>query len=368
MPTPSITPPARPASRLSAPPAAERILVVRLGAVGDVVRTRVAFSGLRALFPHARIEWLVEDRAADALDGLDGLDAVVLVPRRQLARVVAPRTLRALRDLVRDLRNRRYDLAVDFHGILKSALLVYASGTPIRVGYGRRFAREGSHLFYNHPLDLEPSHLSRFERNAALVQYLGGEVPDRAPPLRLPPEAERELADASLPPEPVVIHPGTSPSTRHKRWIASRFGEVARRLRQERGWPSVVTWGGVSGERECAEEVVRAAAGAATLGPPTPRLSHLLTLLSRGRLFIGCDSGPMHLAALAGRPLVVLYGPTDPVENAPFPGVPSRVLRRDVGCNPCREGCPVPACMEAIGVDEVVQAAVEVVAGPGGVG
>jgi lipopolysaccharide heptosyltransferase I len=341
---------------------ATRILVVRLGAVGDVVRTRVAFAGLRDLYPRATIEWLVEDRAVDALDGIIGLDAVLPVPRRRLSPLRGARSLRLLGDLVRDLRARRYDLAVDFHGILKSALLVRASGTPIRVGYDLGFAREGSHLFYNHRVRVRPAHLSRFERNAALVGYLGGDVPDRPPPLLLGREAERDLERASIPADPVVMHPGTSEATRYKRWLAQRFARVARRLQDEHGWPSVVTWGPVRGERECAEEIVSAANGAATLGPPTPSAAHLLALLARARLFIGCDSGPMHLAALARRPLVVLYGATDPVENAPFPGVPSRVVRHDVGCNPCREGCPVRVCMDAIGVEEVVVAAGEVVA------
>ena len=364
MSTLSSTPLASLATRLSEPPPAARILLVRLGAVGDVVRTRIAFAGLRELYPRATLEWLVEDRAADALDGIVGLDAILRVPRRKLSPLRGARSLRLLGDLVRDLRARRYDLAVDFHGILKSALLVRASSTPNRVGYDRGFAREGSHHFYNHRVRICPAHLGRFERNAALVRYLGGDVPERPPPLRLAPEVEQDLERASIPAESVVMHAGTSEATRYKRWPAQRFARVARRLREEHGWPTLVTWGPVPGERERAEEVVSAADGAATLGPPTPSVAHLLALLSRARVFVGCDSGPMHLAALARRPLVVLYGATDPVENAPFSGVPSRVLRHDVGCNPCREGCPVRVCMDAIGVEEVVAAVAEVVAAP----
>ncbi len=356
--------PSGPGQRLAKPPPADRILVIRLGAIGDVVRTRFAFAGLRDLYPHARIEWLVEDRSADALDAIVGLDAIVSVPRARLSFLGAPRVVPPL---VRDLRARRYDLALDFHGILKSALLARASGTPVRVGYDRPFAREGSPLFYTHRVRLRPRHLSRFERNAALVRYLGGDAPHAPPALLRSDSVERELRLTSLPSDPVVIHPGTSPGTRYKRWPAARFGQVAERLREERGWRSVVTWGAVPGERQAAEEVVVRSAGAATLAPPTPSIAHLLALLCRARLFIGCDSGPLHLATLAGRPLVVLYGPTDPIENAPFPGVPSRILRHDVGCNPCREGCPRPVCMEAIQVDEVVRAAAAVVAGLPGV-
>jgi ADP-heptose:LPS heptosyltransferase len=332
--------------------------------VGDVVRTRLAFAWLRDLYPRARIEWLVEDRAADALDGILGLDAILRVPRRELSALRPARSLRLLRELVRELRRRRYDLAVDFHGILKSALLIRASGTPNRVGYARGFAREWSHLFYNHRVRIEPAHLSRFERNGALVRYLGGRTPEKPPPIHLSPEDERKLDAASLPREPVVMHPGTSPATLYKRWIPARFGQVAQHLRERHGWSTVVTWGPVAGERDRAEEVVAHSEGAAMLGPPTPTVAELLSLLSRAKLFVGCDSGPMHLAALVGRPLVVLYGATDPVENAPLPGVPSRVLRKDVGCNPCREGCPVRTCMEAIEVEEVLSAASEVVAAP----
>jgi ADP-heptose:LPS heptosyltransferase len=137
---------------------------------------------------------------------------------------------------------------------------------------------------------------------------------------------------------------------------------VARGL-AETGLRSVVTWGPVAGERECAERVVAAAAGAAQLGPRTQSLGVLMRLLGRASVFIGSDSGPMHLASLAGRPIVAIFGPTDPIENAPFPGLPVRLVRADVGCNPCREGCPTRSCMAAVGAAEVLAAARELIAG-----
>jgi lipopolysaccharide heptosyltransferase I len=328
--------------------------------MGDVVRTRFAFAGLRALYPEAEIDWLVDDRAAAALDGIVGLDRVVRLPRRALRASHPLRTLRVLRGFRTVLEARHYDLCVDFHGILKSGLLAWISRAPVRIGYGRPAAREGAQLFLTHRVR-PPAHVSRFERNAALVRALGGRVPDERPPLALPAEIEQELADRAR--GVVALHPGTSASTLYKRWDPERYAELAARLRKAEGYASLVTWAGAS-ERATAEEVVAASEGAASLAPPTPSVAHLLALLRQARAFVGNDSGPMHIATLAGIPVVALFGPTDPVENCPFSGVPTRMLRHDVGCNPCREGCPARTCMSAIEVDEVVRAVRELIAAP----
>jgi len=353
--------PAQLLNPLSRPPRAERILVIRLGALGDVVRTRFAFPGLRALYPEARIDWLVEDRAAVGLTGIVGLDGVIEVPRSALRWHRPLDGWRRLSQLLAELRATRYDLALDFHGILKSSLFAWQARVPMRVGYDGAFAREGSERFLTHRAAVRPAHLSRFERNAALVRFLGGRVSLAAPPaLELPEPARRAVE--GLPQNAVVLHPGTSASTRYKRWDPERYASLAERLRERIGAPSVVTWGPVEGERECAEWVVKRASGAAFLAPETASLAEFLALLSRARLFVGGDSGPLHLACLAGVPVVALFGPTDPTENALFPGVPSRMLRQDVGCNPCRRGCPARSCMQSVSVEEVVKAALGLVA------
>ncbi len=359
MPPALLAEPAVPRARVlnprPAPPPAARILVIRLGALGDVVRTRFAFAGLRELYPAARIEWLVEDRAAPGLAGIRGLDEIVRLPRAAL-RVTRPLALlRGLREVVADLRERAYDLSVDFHGIAKSALLARAARIPVRAGLAAPLGREGSALWLTDAAQVDRAHLSRFERNAALVRFLGGEVPSRVPPLDLPGESAIDPGLDSY----WVVHPGTSESTLYKRWPASRWAEVCQRLADKAGGRALVTWGPVAGERESAEQVVEAARDAAVLAPATPSIESLLGLLGGARLFLGSDSGPMHLAALAGTPIVVVFGPTDPVENAPFDGVPARVVREDVGCNPCREGCPARSCMAAVEAERVVAAALE---------
>jgi len=331
------------------------VLVIRLGALGDVVRTRFAFAGVRALYPRAHIEWLVEDRAAAGLVGLPGLDGRVEVPRRKLRARHPSVALATLRGFAAQLRERRYDLSIDFHGVFRSGFLAWAARIPVRVGYGPPVAKEGSHWFQTLRAPVRAAHVSRFERNAALVRFLGGEVPEHPNVLAL--DATLAPALAALPERFALIHPGTSPKTTYKRWEAEHFAAVARGLHERAGVTSLVAFGPVAGEREAARAVVAAANGAAALAPATDSLAEFLALLARASLFVGCDSGPMHLATLAATPVVAIFGPTDPVENAPFAGVPSRIVRRDVGCNPCREGCPARACMRAVEPEAVMEAA-----------
>jgi ADP-heptose:LPS heptosyltransferase len=104
---------------------------------------------------------------------------------------------------------------------------------------------------------------------------------------------------------------------------------------------------------------VAASQGAATLAPRTPTLGDLASVFAASRLFIGSDSGPLHVASLVGTPVVQLMGPTDPVENAPWSGTPSRQVRLPVLCSPCRSGCPAATCMRSITPDAVLAAARE---------
>ena len=118
-----------------------------------------------------------------------------------------------------------------------------------------------------------------------------------------------------------------------------------------------MTWGPAPGERALAEAVVAAADGAAALAPVTGSLRELASLLAECRLFIGSDSGPLHVASLVGTPVVQLLGPTDPVENAPFVATPSRSVHEPVACSPCRRGCTAATCMALLTSEAICEAA-----------
>jgi len=351
----------------SCPPHAERILVIRLGAVGDVVRTLPAASALRAGYPSACLTWLVEPASADLLLGQPWIDEVLVFPRDLLAAALArgnlSRAARQAAGFVQRMRDKRFDLVVDFHAILKSAVLGWLCGAPRRVSYATPVAREGATLFATDRAKLVPGRRSRFERNLALVRYLGVGSQSAHCPLAIPPERLGAMDRAlGCGPAPVVFHPGTSDATPHKRWNAGGYAAVARSLAAEDGTRVLVTSGPAQDDRSFAEAVVRASAGAARLAPPTPSLLDLAALFARSRLYVGSDTGPMHVASLVGTPVLQLLGPTDPVENAPWSATPSRTVRIQIACNPCRRGCDAAACMRAISPEQVLDAARELTA------
>jgi ADP-heptose:LPS heptosyltransferase len=328
--------------------------------VGDVVRTLPAASALRRAFPGAQLAWLVEPPGASLLRAQPWLDEVLVFPRPELREALGGLRLRRaggiLRGFLRELRARRFDLVLDFHSIAKSGLLSRASGARRRVAYARPYGRELAWLFANATARLDPPRASRFERNAALVRFLGLEPRPAARPLAVD-GALGGSADLGPGPAPVVMHPGTSDHTPHKRWPPASYAAVARALAAETGAPCLVTCGPARDDRAAAEAVVAAAGGAARLAPPTRGLADLAALFARCRLYVGGDSGPLHVASLVGTPVVQILGPTDPVENAPWPGTPSRTVRVPVACSPCRRGCAAATCMRVVPPGAVVEAA-----------
>jgi 3-deoxy-D-manno-octulosonic-acid transferase/heptosyltransferase-1 len=341
--------------------------VIRLGAVGDVVRTLPAASAIRAAYPGAHIAWLVERASAGVLETQHWIDEVVVFPRETLRASLGglriPPFARELLGFLRELRNRRFDLVVDFHSILKSGLLAWASGAPLRVGYAAPFGRELSWLFHNSRAHLTPSHVSRFDRNEGLVRFLGIPVRPRQGSLRIDLHLAREMQAAlGSGPTPIVIHPGTSDATPHKRWTLEGYTRLARELFARDQVPSIVTVGPAQSDRPLAEALVKDSGGAARLAPPTPSLAHLAALFACARLYVGSDTGPMHVASLVGTPVVQILGPTDPIENAPFPGTLSRSVRVPVSCSPCRRGCAAATCMRVVLAEPVIAAARELLA------
>jgi lipopolysaccharide heptosyltransferase I len=303
-------------SRFAAPvggrAAPRRILIVRLGSMGDIIHALPVAAALRAAFPSAYIAWLVDARWSALVEQARGLDAVLCVPRDSWA---------GLRAGMARVRGEQFDCVVDVQGLYKSAILARLSGAPARVGFDHKSAREsGAAFFYN--VRVFPPHGHRIEKNVALAARLGAAfVPRELParqifPLQVPAEAEERLR-RSLCAQGVrgyfVLAPGGG--WRSKCWPAEKFGELHRRLAARTGWRGLISYG--PGELPLAQAVRQAA------GSPAPLvvdmdLPQLMAAMRGAQLFVGGDTGPLHLAVALGTPVVGLYGPTDPAQTGPY--------------------------------------------------
>jgi heptosyltransferase-1 len=345
----------------------ERLLIVRLSAMGDVIHTLPAVHFLRLAFPRAFIGWLIEERWAEFLcapgtprrgprSSLRPLvDEVHTVNLKEWGK--SPFSISTLQHAAKvwnDVRDAGYDAAVDLQGAMRSAVLARLSGA--HVVYGAAEPRESpASLWYTRKVVARGRHV--VEQNLSVAEAVAGDRVRRLP-VELPhdPQAEgrieRRLAELGVG-EFAILNPGAGWGA--KRWPVERYGEVARQL-ADLGVGSILNYG--PGE----EELVRAAEAASggTARAMSCSISELIALTRRARLFIGGDTGPMHLAAALRVPVVAIFGPTDPARNGPY-GTRSIVLRNeDSVTSHARRAAPDEGLL-AIGSDAVVSAARELI-------
>lgn len=305
---------------------ARRLLIVRLGAVGDVVRTLPLAHALRAADPAAHLGWLVEEPAAPLLRAIPCIDEVHVLPRRLLARAaLRPATwwpaARQSRELLTSLRRSRYEQVLDAHGTLKAALAARLAGAPV-TGFAPGGSKEMAHLMHDVSLPFPAVPMSRVDRALFLGAAAGllgdhpqasGETADFG--LDFPAARARVAAALGSDARPlVVLFPFASASGQAKRWPLARHVELGRRL-AERGARVLLAWGSPRESDEAARAVGRDPG--VEPAPPTD-LAELTELLRRARVLVTGDTGPMHLAAAVGTPVVALFGPSDPKVNRPW--------------------------------------------------
>jgi len=332
----------------------DRILVIKLSSIGDTIHAVPAVVALRKKFPGSRITWCAERRCSQLIAHLPAVDELIQVDTR------AWRRLRHLNGppgplaFLRSLRRHRFDLAIDFQGLIKSALIGLLARSGRRIGWARPHLRVPLARYgYGTRVSLEPGTDHVIDWCAALVKPLGITRVERRFPFQIPGEALRKVETALLPlgGQPfVVINPGGGWPT--KCWPAERYGELAVRIAAALKLGVVVTTG--PGE---APLVVRMKASGGDFVRLELDLLELAALAGRTRCFIGGDTGPMFVASAMGAPVVALYGPTDPRRNGPFH--PDDVaLHRRFPCSNCyRRTCPDAEhrCMD-FAVDEVLDA------------
>lgn len=340
------------------------ILAIRLSSFGDVLMTIPAVKALKDNYPQARITWLVEGSVGELLEYQRFIDEVIHFPRGFIQSSIKRGNLaaatREMKSFIGRLRKREYDLVVDFHGIIKSA----AFSTLVRgkriIGFGKTVAKEKSHLFYHERVDCQNRRLHKVERNMLIPRHLG--VQGGVPSINLvpPPDAE-SYVDDFLRGERITgpffaVNPFSSRGSRFKRWDLARYGQLIRGISARRLGQTVILWG--PGEKREAERLREISGTDVSLSCAT-NVPQLLALLKRAHMYIGGDTGMMHLATLAGTPVVAVFGPTDHEVNGPY-GTGHKVIRKDLPCSPCRnKDCSNRTCLEEISVDEVLAAVIE---------
>jgi lipopolysaccharide heptosyltransferase I len=337
-----------------------RILIVKLGSIGDVVHTLPSLAAIRKAIPDAEISWVVEHRAAEILRDNPILDRLIEVDTKALGRgLVSGETLRAPRQQLRQLRASAFDLALDFQGLLKSASIARLSGARRIFGFEKNSLREPASRFLLSKSIPISKNLHVIRKNLALVSgALGISVPRGADEMEFPiatdssNHAEARSAALMAGGEFALLNPGGGWPT--KLWSAERFGRLADELWTHHGLYSLVTHG--PGEEQLAETVLEASTSGKARAVSLS-LKGFYELAKRAQVYVGGDTGPTHLAIAAGTPIVGLFGPTEWWRNGSPRPADICVERVDIDCRTdChRRACSKWICMD-IEVSRVLQA------------
>ncbi|MFO8012468.1 MAG: lipopolysaccharide heptosyltransferase II [Phycisphaerae bacterium] len=312
-----------------------RTLIIKPSSMGDVVQALPVLTALKETHPRAHVSWLVAKAFAGILEGHPRLDEVIVFDRHRFGRFTFSVTVAT--EFVRfmeDLRRRRFTTVIDLQGLFRSGLLALATGAPARVGF--RGARELAPLFYT--AEVAPGHhaVHAVDRYMAVARRIGLAGPEARDHLPVPAEARaairERLTEAGLGAGEPFVAVCAHARWPTKQWPAERFAAVLERMRETRGARAVLV-----GSPDAADGA-RAIARAMTEPPidltGATTLKELAAVLGEARVMLTNDSGPMHVAAAVGRPVVALFGPTNPKRTGPY-GPGHRVLAGRAACSPC---------------------------------
>ncbi len=332
------------------------ILIVKLSALGDVIQTLPSLAALRRLYPDAHITWVVEEAAADLIKNHPYLD-VVLVSRRkswskEILRGRFREPLKEIRSFIKTLRQRHYDLVIDFHGLFKSSVIVFLSRGKRKLGYDSLQELSGLFLHEKIPEDMNKHAVERY---LDFPCYLGAQIDDVQ--FVLPSDKEVHarvqnllskygLEDKKF----IVISPVAFWET--KLWNNEKFARLADLINDKLKIKVIFT----GGEKEPIEEITSSMTTETINLAGQTSLRELACLYGKAKMVVSTDSGPMHLAAAVGTPVIALFGPTDPARTGPY-GSGHTVIRAQLPCSPCfLKKCATRKCMEDISVEEVFAA------------
>jgi heptosyltransferase-1 len=322
-----------------------RILIIKPSAIGDVVHALPVLNLLRRRWPAAHISWMITPACAGLLEGHRQIDQLIRFDRKTFGRGWrSPQTVGQIIEFRRQLGGENFDLVIDLQGLFRSGVMSSWTGAPVRVG--STAAREFGWLFYTHVAPVLTWNQHAIERYLIVAEFLGlGRSPVEF--VFATDDADRAHVDHLLPAgKPIaVLLPAANWAT--KRWPIEKFAALVEPLQKRFGLQAVLAGG------PDAAAMAASLPGAINLAGQTT-LRQLTALLERAALVIANDTGPMHIAAALGRPLVTMFGPTDPVQTGPY-ARPETVLRLDIPCSPCyARRCSHISCLQWLNVEAVL--------------
>lgn len=335
-----------------------RVLFVKLGAIGDIVHTLPALAAVRHGLPHAEIDWVVESRSAEILRGNRLINRLIEVDTHSVRSGWSPeRMLSEIKRQSAPLRSRKYDVAIDLQGLLKSSAIAKISGAKRRLGFDKANLREPSaRIMYTGKVAVPPG-INVIHKNLSLVRG-ALDIPVGNEPCEFPIETtaehrhEAEAIAGRAAGTFALLNPGGGWVT--KLWRSADFGRLAKRVWEEAGVEPIIVTG--PGESHLAAEA-QANAGGFEIIHAEPTLKGFYELAKRAVVYVGGDTGPTHIAAAAGTPIVGIFGPTEWWRNGSPRAADICVGRDDIGCRvEChRRTCSKWICMD-ISVDAVFEA------------
>ena len=340
-----------------------KILIVKLSAIGDVIHTLPSLNAIRKHYPDAHITWLVEEAASNLVVRHEALDRVIISKRKQWIKgVLSPSCLKNIKELyqfIKELRDTEYDLIIDFQGLLKSGVLIALARGKRKTGFDKGMEHmEHSYIFLNEripPVNMDNHALLR---NLMLINTLG--IKSKEIEYKIPiSDHTRKFIDSILvrhrikgPELLVAINPVAKWKT--KLWDNRKFALLADRLIEK--YNASVIFTGSQADRSTIDNIMSCMSQSAVNLAGETTLKTLAALYEKTKFLISTDTGPMHMAAAVGTPVIALSGPTAPWRTGPF-GSEHKILRSGLDCSPCfKRQCSTIDCMKQISVEQVMDA------------
>jgi 3-deoxy-D-manno-octulosonic-acid transferase/heptosyltransferase-1 len=338
------------------------ILIVKLSAIGDVIHTLPALNTIRNYYPNANITWLVEEDAASLVQGHKALDRVLVSKRKRWLKALRSlsflNTIKEVYGFIKALRDTRYDMILDFQALLKSGILIAIARGRRKIGFGKGLEHmEHSYIFLNERIPAVDMEIHALSRGMMLLNAVG--IPTNEVEYKLPmSDHDRKKIDELMKQHGIndeksliAINPVAKWET--KLWPKKQFAELADMLIGQYDMKIVFT-GGIK-DYSIIQAITSSMKGRAINFAGKTTLTELAALYEKAALVVSTDTGPMHLAAAVGTPVVALFGPTAPWRTGPY-GTGHQIITAELECSPCfKRRCETTDCMYQISVDQVLK-------------